>query len=235
MLSRLYLITNSRQASAPLPTVLRACFDAGATFVQLREKHLSHREISVLAEHLVPLAHDHGAQILVNTYADIAHKTGADGVHLPTDRVQPDLEGLPPKERRAIIGGSASSAGRLPPKERRAIIGGSASSAGHIIGVSTHSLAEAKAAEQSGADFVTLSPIFETASKPGYGPALGLDELARVCKAIDIPVYALAGITPERVEACLDAGAYGVAVMGGVMRAEDVGGAVGAYLEALRF
>jgi thiamine-phosphate pyrophosphorylase len=195
---------------------LRACFDAGARLVQLREKHLSHREISVLAEHLVPLAHDHGAKILINTYADIAHKTGADGVHLPTDRVQPDLEGLPPKGRRAIIGGSAFSAG-------------------HMIGVSAHSLAEAKAAEQSGADFVTLSPIFETASKPGYGPALGLDELARVCDAVDIPVYALAGITPERVEACLDAGAYGVAVMGGVMRAEDVGGAVGAYLEALRF
>lgn len=102
-----------------------------------------------------------------------------------------------------------------------------------LVGVSTHSLAEAQIAEEQGADFVTLSPIFLTESKPGYGPALGLDELARVCEAVDVPVFALAGVTPERARACLRAGAYGVAVMGGVMRAEDVGEAVRAYLKSL--
>jgi thiamine-phosphate pyrophosphorylase len=102
-----------------------------------------------------------------------------------------------------------------------------------LVGVSAHSLAEARAAEEQGADFVTLSPIFETASKPGYGPALGLDELGRVCEAIALPVFALAGVTPERVAACLEAGAYGVAVMGGVMRAREVRLAVRGYLERL--
>ncbi len=214
MLSRLYLITNSRQAHAPLDQTLEACFEAGARFVQLREKHLSRDELLRLAETLVPMAHDYGAKLLINTHIDIARQTGADGVHLPTGIAQPALEALPPKERDATAGGSASSAGGT-------------------VGVSAHSLAEARAAEHAGADFVTLSPIFETASKPGYGPGLGLDELARVCEAVEIPVYALAGVTPERVEACLEAGAYGVAVMGGVMRAKEVGGAVRAYLQEL--
>jgi thiamine-phosphate pyrophosphorylase len=102
-----------------------------------------------------------------------------------------------------------------------------------LIGASAHSLAEAQDAEAHGADFITLSPIYESASKPGYGPPLGLDELSRVCQEIAIPVFALAGITPQRVEECMEAGAYGVAVMGGVMRAEDVELTVRAYLDAV--
>jgi thiamine-phosphate pyrophosphorylase len=83
-----------------------------------------------------------------------------------------------------------------------------------------HSLAELVAAE--GAPFATLSPIFPTRSKPGYGPPLGLAGLARLCCAAKLPVYALGGVdSPERVRACLAQGASGVAVMGAVMRAAD--------------
>ncbi|GIV77741.1 thiamine phosphate synthase [Litorilinea aerophila] len=89
------------------------------------------------------------------------------------------------------------------------------------VGVSAHSLAEAQAAAAAGADYVTLSPIFPTESKPGYGPALGLSELHRVSQAVPVPVIALAGITPQNAAACLRAGAAGVAVMGTVMRAAD--------------
>ncbi|MFW5968047.1 MAG: thiamine phosphate synthase [Persicimonas sp.] len=102
-----------------------------------------------------------------------------------------------------------------------------------IIGCSTHSLEEAERAEDEGADYATFSPIFSTSSKPGYGPPRGLGDLARVCRAVDIPVFALAGVTPERVEPCREAGAHGVAVMGGVMREEDPGEAVRSYLAEL--
>lgn len=101
------------------------------------------------------------------------------------------------------------------------------------IGASCHSLDEARAATEEGCGFLTLSPIFETPSKPGYGPALGLEGLDEVATAVDAPVYALAGVTPERVAECLDAGAHGIAVMGGIIAAADPFAATEAYLEAL--
>lgn len=97
----------------------------------------------------------------------------------------------------------------------RALLGADA-----LIGISAHNETEVQAAKAAGADYATLSPIFLTASKPGYGPALGTATLQRV-RAIGLPVIALGGITGDRVPACLAAGAAGVAVMGDVMRAED--------------
>jgi thiamine-phosphate pyrophosphorylase len=90
-----------------------------------------------------------------------------------------------------------------------------------LIGVSAHSATEAAAQLQAGADYVTLSPIFLTDSKPGYGPALGLDALAAAAAAAPGPIIALAGITPDNAGACLAAGAHGVAVMGEVMRSPN--------------
>ncbi len=86
-----------------------------------------------------------------------------------------------------------------------------------LIGVSAHSPAESLEAQAAGADYITLSPIFASASKPGYGPALGLEAL-RAASASGVPVLALGGIKAETARACIDAGAAGVAVMGEAMR-----------------
>jgi thiamine-phosphate pyrophosphorylase len=102
---------------------------------------------------------------------------------------------------------------------------------GALVGISAHSLADVAAAAAAGADYVTLSPIFLTGSKPGYGPALGTEAL-RSAAAYGIPVLALAGVTAQTAGACLSAGAAGVAVMGGVMRAEDIARIVGDLVEA---
>ncbi len=102
-----------------------------------------------------------------------------------------------------------------------------------IIGGSVHSLTEAKQREMEGANFITYSPIYPTLSKPGYGPAVGLDGLRTVTEEINIPVFALGGITPERVSECLDAGAYGVAVMSGVMSPENGAQQARVYLRQL--
>lgn len=102
-----------------------------------------------------------------------------------------------------------------------------------LIGASAHSAAEATSLIATGADYVTISPIFLTDSKPGYGPALGLDGLARTAAAAKGPVLALAGITPVNARACLEAGAAGIAVMGEVMRAADPEATVRALLGAL--
>jgi thiamine-phosphate pyrophosphorylase len=102
-----------------------------------------------------------------------------------------------------------------------------------FIGVSAHSAAEVAALFAAGADYVTISPIFLTDSKPGYGPALGLDGLAAAVATAKGPVVALAGINPGNARACLDAGAAGIAVMGEVMRAADPEATVRALLAAM--
>jgi thiamine-phosphate pyrophosphorylase len=90
-----------------------------------------------------------------------------------------------------------------------------------LIGVSAHLPEEAAAQLKAGADYVTLSPVFLTASKPGYGPAVGLDALAAASRLSPGPVVALGGIGADNIAACLAAGARGIAVMGEVMRAAD--------------
>ena len=92
---------------------------------------------------------------------------------------------------------------------------------GALFGASAHSADEAAALLRAGADYVTVSPVFMTASKPGYGPALGLEALASVAARSPGPVVALGGITPENAAQCIAAGARGVAVMGEIMRSVD--------------
>ena len=80
-----------------------------------------------------------------------------------------------------------------------------------LIGVSTHSQAEAEAAEQSGADFIVFGPVFETASKADYGDPVGVDALRAVSMGLSIPVIALGGINLSNFREALNAGAAGVA------------------------
>ena len=98
-----------------------------------------------------------------------------------------------------------------------------------LVGRSCHSADELARAGVEGCDYVTVSPVFPTPSKPGYGPPLGASGLASLVGAAP-PTYALGGVQPADVPACLAAGARGVAVMGPVMRDPRI---VAAYLAAL--
>lgn len=81
-----------------------------------------------------------------------------------------------------------------------------------LIGVSTHTLLEALAARDGGADFAVFGPIFETPSKSAYGPPAGLGKLSEVAHALKpFPLLALGGITPENIALALSAGASGIA------------------------
>lgn len=81
-----------------------------------------------------------------------------------------------------------------------------------VIGVSTHSLAEAQAAQVAGADFVVFGPVFDTESKRAFGAPQGLDKLREVTNALgDFPVLAIGGITRENFASCIAAGASGIA------------------------
>ena len=81
-----------------------------------------------------------------------------------------------------------------------------------LIGVSTHSVEEARMARIGGADFVVFGPVFETESKRAFGPPQGLERLREVCSELGgFPVIAIGGITLENAKDCLRAGASGIA------------------------
>ena len=102
-----------------------------------------------------------------------------------------------------------------------------------LIGASAHYAEEASALLHAGADYVTISPVFLTDSKPGYGPAVGLDGLADIVVQTPGPVIALGGISAENAALCRSAGARGVAVMGEIMRAADPRSVVEAILREI--
>jgi thiamine-phosphate pyrophosphorylase len=105
----------------------------------------------------------------------------------------------------------------MPVSAARSIVGKTM-----MIGVSTHTLDEARAAESGGADLVTFGPIYETPSKAQFGAPAGLDALRTVTKAVDVPVFALGGIRNRNVGHVLWAGAYGVSVISAIFCAEDI-------------
>jgi thiamine-phosphate pyrophosphorylase len=102
------------------------------------------------------------------------------------------------------------------------------------IAVSTHSLAEAKRAEAEGANFITYGPVYYTPSKARYGPPAGLENLAQVCGQVNIPVFALGGVTEDNALDAMDAGAYGVAVISAVIGAEHPAAAAAGIINKIR-
>jgi thiamine-phosphate pyrophosphorylase len=105
---------------------------------------------------------------------------------------------------------------------------------GVVWGRSCHDAGEVAAAARDGASYVTVSPVFESASKPGYGPVLGVAGLRRLASvAGSVPVFALGGVDAPNAALCLAAGAAGVAVMSYVMGAERPEERVASLLESL--
>jgi len=105
---------------------------------------------------------------------------------------------------------------------------------GKLVGVSIHTVTEAEAIAPAFADYAPAGPAFETASKPGYGPEIGRKGLAEIARAAPVPVLAIGGINAARVGELIAAGAAGVAVMGGVMRAADPAQEVKALIATLK-
>jgi thiazole tautomerase (transcriptional regulator TenI) len=100
-----------------------------------------------------------------------------------------------------------------------------------LLGISRHD--EAGVIAAVGCDYLTLSPLFETNSKPGAS-ALGMARLGGLVECSPIPVLALGGVRPEQIPAILALGARGVAVSGGIFGAPDPVEAATAYAKALR-
>jgi thiamine-phosphate pyrophosphorylase len=122
----------------------------------------------------------------VNDRLDVAIAAGADGVHLP-------VLSFPASEARAVVRNKGLN--------------------DFIIGVSTHSLAEAREAESGGADFIVCGPVYETPSKRAYGAPIGIESFAEICGSVKIPVLALGGIDISNYQEPLRRGAAGIAAI----------------------
>lgn len=185
----LLVLTDGRHCGGrPLEEVVDAAVAGGARAVVLREKHLSRRERSRLADRLRPLLSAAGGVLLVASDPAIP----ADGLHLAVTDPWP-----------------ASPAG--------------------LVGRSCHDARSLADAAEEGCSYATLSPIFATASKPGYGPPLGPQALA----GAPLPVWALGGLHAANAAECTAAGATGVAVMGAIMTAADPAEAATSILRSL--
>jgi thiamine-phosphate pyrophosphorylase len=98
----------------------------------------------------------------------------------------------------------------LPLTEARKVVGD------RIVGISTHSLEEAREASRNGADYVGFGPVFPTRTKDAGEPK-GVEMLAKVSQSVSIPVVAIGGISRENLTTVLDAGAAAVAVASAIL------------------
>ena len=104
--------------------------------------------------------------------------------------------------------------GSLPVTEARALLGPQ-----RLIGVSTHHPGEIAAAARDGADFVTFGPVYFTPSKAAYGAPVGLEQLSESCANAPLPVFALGGVTAERVPELLETSCRRAACIGAILAA----------------
>jgi thiamine-phosphate pyrophosphorylase len=184
---------DARDARETLLVKIGAVAAAGVDWIQIREKDCSGRDCGLLTREALqraaksPASHGVPARILVNDRLDVALSECAGGVHLGE-------KSLPVQEAKWL----AESRGQRK---------------GFLIGVSCHSPEAAASAASGGADYIFFGPVFATPSKAAYGAPQGLAQLAKVCRAISIPVLAIGGITLTNASACLAAGASGIAAI----------------------
>jgi len=105
----------------------------------------------------------------------------------------------------------------LPVADARRLLGPE-----RIVGASAGTVEEARRAEQEGADYLGVGPVFPTATKADAGEAIGLDGLRKIVAAVRVPVVGIGGITVENAAQVVLAGAAGVAVVSAVAGADDM-------------
>jgi len=178
-------ITRAGAAQLQLEAIGKAA-QAGCQLIQIREKDMRALALGAFTRAAIRRARPHGARVLVNDRLDVAMAAGADGVHLR-------VSSIPVREARDL----AVKKGLYD----------------FLIGASTHSIAEARLAEDGGADFIVCGPVYDTPSKRAFGPPLGLDVFAEIRAAVEIPVLALGGINLSNYCEPLRRGAAGVAAI----------------------
>ena len=90
-----------------------------------------------------------------------------------------------------------------------------------LVGKSTHSLEQARAAQREGADYIGFGPIFATPTKPDY-PAIGLKNIRRVHAEVNLPIFCIGGINIDNLQSVIDAGAKRVVMVSALLKAHNI-------------
>ncbi|MNQ21569.1 Thiamine-phosphate synthase [compost metagenome] len=194
MYSKLQYISQGETIEKQLYNIHQA-LDAGCNWVQMRFKNQTQKDVFTLAEAVKPLCEEYLANFIVNDDLHLAEQIAADGVHLGLTDTKID-------EARAILGSTK-------------IIGGTANT---FEDIENH--------VQNGCDYIGLGPFRFTATKEKLSPILGLsgyfDILQKLKKnKIDIPVYAIGGITVRDVSPLMETGVFGIAVSGIITESDE--------------
>jgi len=191
-LAPLYPIIDVASGHAERPLALaEALLGVGVPWIQLRVKSTPGRDHLAIARRLVERAATHGTGVVVNDRLDVALASGAAGVHLG----QTDL----PLDAALPI----------------------ARSRGLIVGISTHSVDQARAAQAGGADYIGFGPMYASPTKRDALEPRPEGALAAVRAAVALPIVAIGGITQRTAPRVLAAGANAVAMIGALARAPD--------------
>jgi thiamine-phosphate pyrophosphorylase len=169
----------------------------GVDVLQLRAKGFVELDIEAMAQRIEPIARASSVPLILNDFPELVPTVGAQGAHVGQD--DRSVEDARWRSGRAL-------GGEVPPV---------------IIGKSTHSIAQAEAAAEEGADYIGFGPLFATPTKPGR-PAIGLHDIREVHRRVSIPIFCIGGIKPENLDEVIEAGARRVVIVSGLLQAANI-------------
>ncbi|TDD96620.1 thiamine phosphate synthase [Flavobacterium cellulosilyticum] len=187
MYNKLQYISQGDTVQAQLYNIHKA-LDSGCDWIQLRFKNQNAIEVFTLAEAVKTLCNEYLATFIINDNVHLAKQLDADGVHL-------GLSDMNIEEARTLLG-------------KNKIIGGTANTFEHVLQRATENC-----------DYIGLGPFQFTATKEKLSPILGLDGYRFIIEQmkfdkVEIPIYAIGGISLENVESLMETGIHGIAVSG---------------------
>jgi thiamine-phosphate pyrophosphorylase len=180
-----------------LERVTAALLEGGVDILQLRAKGAEEEVVEAFARRISSLTESAGVPLILNDHPQLVPSVGAQGAHVGQDDFSVD-------DARWRAGRALAGEVPLP-----------------LIGKSTHSLQQAVAAMEAGADYIGFGPLYATPTKPGR-PAIGLQEITQVQAIATKPVFCIGGIKRENLEAVLDAGARRVVIVSQMLGAPDI-------------
>jgi thiamine-phosphate pyrophosphorylase len=211
----LYAILSADLLSSPSPEYAAEfaamLADAGAGIIQYRNKNATARALLEISTKISAALAGTSARFIVNDRADIARLCGAGGVHVGQDD-------SPVEDARAISQQIISQTERVVAAEN------------FWIGVSTHTLEQARFAAATSADYIAIGPIFATTTKRHHEPVVGTDFILQARELTTKPLVAIGGITVATAEEVFRAGADSIAVARDLICAENPAARAAEYL-----
>jgi thiamine-phosphate pyrophosphorylase len=186
--------------------IARQLCDGGADLIQLRAKKSSAEEVRRLAEAIVPITHAANVGLVINDHLEIAREVGAEFCHLG-------------QEDFFDAGHKRVDEFKIKNSKLK-------------IGLSTHAPEQARRAEEAGADYIAIGPVFATDTKPTAKPVT-LDYVRWAAENVRVPWFAIGGINLQNLDQVLAAGAKRICVVSAILNAEDVADACAKFRRKL--